>query len=73
MQIKQIDPIVINQSMKKDSVDVPDCFGEFNKNNKLCSKYCAISVRCCVLTSQSPKIDILERLLDQDQFVVKLH
>ncbi len=63
---------MINQSFKKDSIDVPDCYGEFNKENKLCSQYCSISIKCCVLYSKSPKIDILEKLLIHNQYAIKL-
>ena len=73
MEIKQLDEILITKPIKKDSVDIPDCFGEFNKKNKLCSTYCAISIRCCVLQNKHPKIDILEKLLIHNQYAIKLH
>ena len=72
MEIKQLDQIFINTSTKKDSVDIPDCFGDFNKKNKLCSKYCSISIRCCVQFNQNPKIDILEKLLIHNHYAIKL-
>lgn len=73
MELKQIDPIVLNQSPKKDSVDFPDCYGEYNKENKLCAEYCAISIKCCILFGKQPKIDILEKLLINNHYAVKLH
>ncbi|MBU8848272.1 MAG: hypothetical protein KOO65_01630 [Desulfobacterales bacterium] len=72
MEIKQLDQIIINNSIKKDSIDIPDCFGEFNKKNKLCSKYCSIAIRCCVLHNKNPKIDILEKLLIHNHYAIKL-
>ncbi|MBC2704307.1 hypothetical protein [Desulfobacula sp.] len=72
MEIKQLDQILINNSIKKDSIDIPDCFGEFNKKNKLCSNYCSISIRCCVLYNKNPKIDILEKLLIHNHYAIKL-
>ena len=72
MEIKQLDQIIVNNSIKKDSIDIPDCFGEFNKKNKLCSKYCSISIRCCILHNKNPKIDILEKLLIHNHYAVKL-
>lgn len=72
MEIKQLDQIFSNNAIKKDSIDIPDCFGDFNKKNKLCSKYCSISIRCCVLSNKNPKIDILEKLLIHNQYAVKL-
>jgi hypothetical protein len=73
MEIKQLEQIFINKSIKKDSIDIPDCYGEFNKKNRLCFKYCSISIKCCVLQNKSPKIDILEKLLIHNQYAVKLH
>ena len=72
MEIKQLDQILINNSIKKDSIDIPDCFGEFNKKNKLCSNYCSISIRCCVLHNKNPKINILEKLLIHNHYAIKL-
>ena len=72
MEIKT-DPIMMSYTPRKDSVDVPDCFGEFNKDNRLCSQYCSISIKCCVQYSKSPKIDILEKLLIHNQYAIKLH
>lgn len=73
MEIKQLDQILVNHTEKDDSIDIPDCFGEFNKKNRLCNSYCSISIRCCVLQNKQPKIDILERLLIDNQYAVKLH
>ena len=73
MEIKQMGSIQINNSVKKDSIDVPDCFGEFNPKNKLCSTYCSLSIKCCVLHTKNPKIDILEKLLVHNQYAIKLH
>ncbi|MCP3873677.1 MAG: hypothetical protein GY699_11045 [Desulfobacteraceae bacterium] len=73
MEIKQLDQIIIKNICKKDSVDIPDCFGEFNKKNRLCSTYCSISIKCCVLQNKNPKIDILEKLLIHNQYAIKLH
>jgi len=71
--IKQLDQIMINTYVKEDSIDVPDCFGDFNKKTKLCSRYCSISIRCCILQNKSPKIDILEKLLIHNQYAIKLN
>ena len=72
MEIKQLKQVFINTVTKKDSVDIPDCFGDFNKKNKLCSNYCSISIKCCVMYNNNPKIDILEKLLIHNQYAVKL-
>ncbi|MCG8615058.1 MAG: hypothetical protein MI802_02475 [Desulfobacterales bacterium] len=56
---------------KKDSMDMPDCFGEFDKENRLCFNYCAISIKCCVMQTRHPKVDILEKLLIYNDYSVK--
>lgn len=73
METKQLDQILVRHSPKKDAMDIPDCFGEFNKKNKLCSTYCSISIRCCIVQNKNPKIDILEKLLIHNQYAMKLH
>ena len=73
MKIKQLDQILINNSLKEDSIDIPDCFGEFNKKNKLCSQYCGVAIKCCVLHNKTPKVDIMEQLLTHNHYAVKLH
>ncbi|HCY86311.1 MAG TPA: hypothetical protein DHV36_14345 [Desulfobacteraceae bacterium] len=56
---------------KHDSMDMPDCFGEFDKENRLCFNYCAISIKCCVMQTRHPKVDILEKLLIYNDYSVK--
>ncbi len=73
MDITQIDQIPMNSLRKKDTTDKPDCYGEFNKANKLCFEYCSISIRCCVLYNKHPKVDILEKLLIHNQYAIKQH
>lgn len=73
MEIKPLDQILVTSSIKMDSIDIPDCFGEFNKKSRLCIKYCSMSIKCCVLHNKNPKIDILERLLIHNHYAVKLH
>ena len=73
MEIKNLDQILVTGSIKRDSLDIPDCFGEYSKSNKLCSSYCSISIRCCILQHKSPKIDILEKLLIHNQYAIKLN
>ena len=71
MQIKQIDQIFVDNRPEKDSIDTPDCYGDFNKRNKICAKYCSISIKCCVHNNKYPKIDILEKLLIHNHYAVK--
>ncbi len=70
MEIK-LDQVLEETRVKEDSLDRPDCFGEFDKENRLCFKYCAISIKCCVMQTKHPKIDILEKLLIYNDYSVK--
>ena len=70
MEIK-LDRMLEEAHVKKDAMDIPDCFGEFDKENKLCFDYCAISIKCCVMQTRNPKVDILERLLIYNDYSVK--
>jgi hypothetical protein len=71
MEIKRLGNLPMTRTGKKDAIDIPDCYGEYNKHNKLCSTYCSISIRCCVMRANHPKIDILENLLLQNDYAVK--
>jgi hypothetical protein len=71
MEIKQLEHIFINTLTNEDSIDIPDCFGDYNKKNKLCKKYCSISIRCCILYNKNPRIDILEKLLTHNHYAIK--
>ncbi len=72
MEIK-LDQMLEENRVKKDSLDMPDCFGEFDKENRLCFRYCAISIKCCVMQTKHPKVDILEKLLIYNDYSVKPH
>lgn len=70
MEIR-LDRLMKEENIKEDSIDVPECFGEFDKDCRLCFKYCAISIKCCVMQSRHPKIDILEKLLIYNDYAAK--
>lgn len=70
MEIK-LDQVLTDVRVKRDSIDTPDCFGEYDKENRLCYRYCAISIKCCVMQSLHPKVDILEKLLIYNDYSVK--
>lgn len=73
MEIKQLDQIIITTHLKKDSLDTPDCYGEYSKKKKLCKKYCSVSIKCCIAKNNGPKIDVLEKFLIQNYYAAKLH
>lgn len=71
MEIKLEQVLEDDPRPKQDSMDMPDCFGEFDKDNRLCFNYCAISIKCCVMQTRHPKVDILEKLLIYNDYSVK--
>lgn len=72
MTKKQINNIKINITKTlNDTSDIPDCFGEFDKSDKVCSKHCSVSIKCITEKMNNPKIDILDRLLDLEYYQLK--
>ncbi len=48
-----------------------DCFGDFDKKELLCTKYCAIRLRCAVEQNYNMRIEILEDLMASEGSNVK--
>lgn len=71
--IKEMTDTVDADKYKVDSIDTPDCFGEYSKKNRLCNHYCAVALTCCIYKGKNPKLDVIERLLIQNQYAVKLN
>ncbi len=70
MTKKQIKNITIIQSID-DTSDIPDCFGEFDKSDKVCLKHCSVSLKCISEKIINPKIDILDRLINLEYYPLK--
>ena len=66
-QIKNI----YTQSYLNDTSDVPDCFGEFDKTDKVCFRHCSVSLKCITEKINNPKIDILDRLINLEYYQLK--
>ena len=71
MEIKLLDQLSDQDPVTEDSIDVPDCFGEYDKKNKLCLHHCGISIKCCVMHAQHPRADLLEKLLIYNDYSPK--
>ncbi len=71
MDIKKFHKIADADTLKTDTIDLPDCFGEFDIQEKLCAKYCAVSLRCSAEQVHDMKNDILDRLLSFDASFLK--
>lgn len=70
MEIK-LEPEFEEIHIKTDSMDIPDCFGEYDNESKLCYTYCALCIKCCVMQARHPKIDVLEKLLIYNEYSAK--
>jgi hypothetical protein len=38
------------------------CFGEFNPEDEICRKFCALCIRCVIESDQATRMEILEDL-----------
>jgi hypothetical protein len=47
-----------NKDSRADSVDDLECFGEFSRSDKMCTKYCSCSIQCAI------GIDYLDHILN---------
>ncbi len=50
-----------------------DCFGEFNAEDPVCKRVCALRLRCAVDSTQKDRISLIDELFNSDELVVKLH
>jgi len=53
--------------------DFVGCFGNFNRKNVICHKYCALSLRCAIENEQQVRMEVLEDLVTSDGFYVKVN
>ena len=64
--------------MQKNLIDVItsdellDCFGNFNKRDRLCSKYCILRLRCAIEQEQCLRSALLEELVASENATGKL-
>jgi hypothetical protein len=46
-----------------------DCFGDFNKRDRLCTKYCVLRLRCAIEKEQNLRSALLEELVASETSV----
>lgn len=51
--------------------DYVGCFGNFNRKNKICRKYCALNLRCAIENEQNVRMELLEDLVATEGFFLK--
>ena len=49
------------------------CFGEFNAEDPVCKRVCALRLRCAVDSTQKDRISLIDELFNSDELLVKLH
>jgi hypothetical protein len=49
-----------------------DCFGDFNKNNRLCFKYCILRLRCAIEQEMNLRSALIEELVDSERSMGKM-
>ena len=49
-----------------------DCFGDFNKSDRLCTKYCILRLRCAIEQEQNLRSALLEELVASENPIGKL-
>jgi hypothetical protein len=49
-----------------------DCFGDFNKSDRLCTKYCILRLRCAIEQEQNLRSVLLEELVAAENTTDKL-
>lgn len=72
MRSQTLEKIDTEDQIKPDSMDMPECFGEFNLKSRICSRYCALSIKCCIMHARNPKMDLMEQLLNHNHYAIKL-
>ena len=49
-----------------------DCFGDYNKNNPLCVRHCALRLRCVIEQDHNIRTEILEELVSNEDGLGKI-
>ncbi|KJR43071.1 hypothetical protein MCHI_001032 [Candidatus Magnetoovum chiemensis] len=73
MKLYQEEEFIPDGEIIEDSRDSLDCFGEFNKHNIICMKYCAESISCAIEHSLHPEFDILDHILTMDFYQARMN
>jgi len=48
------------------------CFGEFNSNDPICKKFCALNIQCAIDSNQNNLMEFLEDLVSSDEIFLKI-
>lgn len=53
--------------------DYLGCFGNFNRNNLICKKFCAVNLRCAIERDQNVRLELIEDLVSSDDIQGRLN
>ena len=65
--------------MKKKKISALDlddhlgCFGNYNRRNPICKKFCAVSLRCAIELDQNVRIELIEDLVASEDIKGHMH
>lgn len=48
------------------------CFGDFNIEDLVCKKFCALSLRCTIEREQIEQMELLEDLVSSENMFIKI-
>jgi len=49
-----------------------DCMGEFNSEDDICRKHCALRLRCAIEHSQKARLELIEDIVASNSTFVKI-
>ena len=49
-----------------------DCIGEFNSEDEICKKRCALRLRCAIEHSQKARLELIEDMVASNSSFVKI-
>jgi len=52
--------------------DYMGCFGNFNLDDPICNRHCAICIRCAIERDQNTRMEILHDLASYDELFLKI-
>ncbi|SCX77188.1 MULTISPECIES: hypothetical protein [Desulfoluna] len=49
-----------------------DCFGNFDINDKVCTKHCALCLKCIIERDQNDRMELIEDLMNTEAMPARL-
>jgi hypothetical protein len=62
-----------NNNSGLDLDDYLGCFGNFNRRNPVCKKFCAVNLRCAIERDQNVRIELIEDLVAAEDMKGRIH